>query len=454
MDLKEKVSQQESEENILAFRSYFSSQENPARSTLCTPPAVKRRRIEKNEKEPILNESVSKNQSSSAAEVPSKGIIHYPEGSDRKSYEGFMLNGVPHGIGKMTFANGAVFEGPFEKGNRIDGFGKFTGPNGVVAEGMYVNQKLHGQGEVVLTNGNSIKGCFVEGNLPKGTITYSKGLNYERYIGSLNCFKPHGFGGLRYADGSILKGTFENGSEHGSGTLTRLDGATTVGTWVRGKLHGKAATSYPAGCFIREIKGVYVDGILEKGTVVYSKKSVFKRYEGFLKGKFPHGVGQMVYANGDFYRGEFVNGVRHGTGQEKKRSGEVYTGAWVNGEASGKGLRVLSNGARLEGIFRKGLLSDGLISYPQGSMYKFYRGTLKNGLADGRGIRVYSDGRAYDGMFKKGVPHGQGKLLNGDGSVEYEGPFENGSYNRSRRSVQAPAAPRAPLTPFPDFSLF
>ena len=36
------------------------------------------------------------------------------------------------------------------------------------------------------------------------------------------------------------------------------------------------------------------------------------RYKGPVRAQVPHGIGKLIWPNGDFYQGEFRNGKRHG----------------------------------------------------------------------------------------------------------------------------------------------
>jgi len=44
-----------------------------------------------------------------------------------------------------------------------------------------------------------------------------------------------------------------------------------------------------------------------------------------------HGQGKYSYANGDVYRGEFLNDLPHGHGVYVLANGNVYSGNWENG---------------------------------------------------------------------------------------------------------------------------
>ena len=54
-------------------------------------------------------------------------------------------------------------------------------------------------------------------------------------------------------------------------------------------------------------------------------------YSGQVKEKTMNGKGRLVYANGDIYQGDWVNGKAAGQGTfVDKKNQTIYEGAWVN----------------------------------------------------------------------------------------------------------------------------
>lgn len=98
---------------------------------------------------------------------------------------------------------------------------------------------------------------------------------------------------------------------------------------------------------------------------------------GSFERNFPHGQCFSLYANGDYFLGEFMNG--------QKLYGMMYMA----------GLR------------------------------RFYDGTFQGGLPEGAGRYRFDDGREYKGEFKSGKPEGKGKFAWPNGNT-YEGDFKNG----------------------------
>ena len=123
-------------------------------------------------------------------------------------YEGTWKGGLRHGIGTMTWPDGATFTGKWEY-NYACGKGKFVHADGDVYEGSWLNSKANGFG--VYTN---IKGSRYEGQWKDDQ---QDGQGYEirpeggSYRGSYLQGKKHGKGKYVYADGSKYDGEwFEN----------------------------------------------------------------------------------------------------------------------------------------------------------------------------------------------------------------------------------------------------
>jgi len=143
-----------------------------------------------------------------------KGKIIYKKGDyhgEGVVYEGDIVNGVPHGKGKMIYTNGKIYEGDFVN-DREKGKCKVTFPNGDIFEGEY--DVTPGVGKYIYKNGDIWEGKAFSGG-------------------------PHGKGKMRYADGSIYEGEMEDGKKQGKGTMTYPDGRVEKGKWKDDKFKGK-----------------------------------------------------------------------------------------------------------------------------------------------------------------------------------------------------------------------
>ena len=83
----------------------------------------------------------------------------------------------------------------------------------------------------------------------------------------------------------------------------------------------------------------------------YSDKSVFKGQ--ISANNVPDGIGRLELDNGDYYEGEFKDGMFEGRGRLKMAEGKLYEGEWRMNMREGKGREVWSDGKIYEGEFKK-----------------------------------------------------------------------------------------------------
>jgi hypothetical protein len=101
-------------------------------------------------------------------------------------YEGDVVNGKPHGRGKMKYSDGDVYEGDWKNGER------------------------HGKGTYKWTDGRV-------------------------YVGDCKDDLRSGKGVMTYANGDIYDGDWKDGKKHGKGSFTTKNGDVKTGDWFNGK---------------------------------------------------------------------------------------------------------------------------------------------------------------------------------------------------------------------------
>lgn len=114
-----------------------------------------------------------KRHSTSSYEVPIEqlseyGTVKYPNGA---IYNGFILNGHPHGKGERIFKTGDWLKGEFKYGIFIQGTGKLTDICGkgtnyegeIKGTSPYKGVKFHGRGKMTYPNGDVIIVNFFNG---------------------------------------------------------------------------------------------------------------------------------------------------------------------------------------------------------------------------------------------------------------------------------------------------
>jgi hypothetical protein len=107
----------------------------------------------------------------------------------------------------------------------------------------------------------------------------------------------------------------------------------------------------------------------------------------WLDGKLHGPQCHIEYATGDAYSGHVVANKRHGFGIYRKADGSFYEGDWVHGVREGHGR-----------------------SFDPHCKHT-YVGAFVDGLPHGAGTITYENGSSFVGLFRDGKRHGQGKLV-------------------------------------------
>lgn len=85
--------------------------------------------------------------------------------------------------------------------------------------------------------------------------------------------------------------------------------------------------------------------------VTYSDKSTFKGQ--ISHNNVPDGIGRLELENGDFYEGEFKDGMFDGKGRLKMKDGKLYEGTWSMNMREGQGKELWLDGKSYEGSFKR-----------------------------------------------------------------------------------------------------
>lgn len=135
-----------------------------------------------------------------------------------------------------------------------------------------------------------------------------------------------------------------------------------------------------------------------------------------------NGQGQMVYPNGDVYKGSYKNGERSGPGLCKfGQTGAIYKGEWREDKPQGNGLLFTLPNEIIEARFDGYKVADGQVKILT-SNCEFYEGNFKANKRHGTGIHYYSNGDNYDGDWDQDRRVGRGRITFVDGG-RLTGPF-------------------------------
>mmetsp|Transcript_125882 Transcript_125882/g.187889 ORF Transcript_125882/g.187889 Transcript_125882/m.187889 type:complete len:549 (+) Transcript_125882:152-1798(+) len=195
-----------------------------------------------------------------------KVYFSWPNGA---TYDGMVLKGKKHGRGVHTWADGRVYSGHFENGKE-SGFGTLTHPDGVkyrgqfkqgvkegygimlwktrTYDGEWINNKPHGQGRVVWSNGATYTGQFFEGKYHGlGVYVWATG---KKFVGRWEHGVKNGHGLYQWPTGKKYDGEYKNGLKDGYGRMTWPDGQSYCGGFERNKRSGRGVQTAADGSMV------------------------------------------------------------------------------------------------------------------------------------------------------------------------------------------------------------
>ncbi len=224
-----------------------------------------------------------------------------------------------------------------------------------------------------------------------------------------DCF--NGSGSFRFSNGDLYSGEYKNGSQVGTGVYKWNNGDVYTGNFYNGYFDGYGLLKYASG---QIDEGIWKNGVLvnnyEKPKTnelksASSKNSglIINKQEpelvGCISGNCIDGYGIYNFNNGDYYKGDYVNGYRTGKGYYKWSNGNQYEGDFLYNTQNGKGIFVWNNG-------------------------DVYGGDFVNNALQGFGIYLFKNGDKYEGDWVSGVRQGQGKFTFASGIIK-EGKWSN-----------------------------
>lgn len=160
----------------------------------------------------------------------------------------------------------------------------------------------------------------------------------------------------------------------------------------------------------------YLTEKFKKDSYVYACGS---EYKGGFKDFKRDGDGKFVFSDNSVYEGMFFNGTRHGFGTLVAFAC-CYKGYWDTDAMHGLGQLKCSNGTNVEGVWTKGNLKSGKLSFNGGE----YSGYMNQYGFNGRGTLTSKTGEVKKGIWVLGKLEGPGEHLFGDGTL-LTGNFKN-----------------------------
>lgn len=241
---------------------------------------------------------------------------------------------------KLTFNDGSIYEGPLLNGAK-HGVGKTTFDFGGWIEVNYVDGIAHGTGEEVISDDIKFIGVWENGKKVSGTW-YKEGEEYPfwpcpvtfdtdgkkvsfEHVYCKPGFKqvfvdlttegfsvPDGNSSHQFSDGSVYDGDWVDNAMHGQGKMTLTSGRIYEGSWDNGLPHGTGIDNVPA-----DDDKLILHSHTYEGQLVYGSES---------------GIGKITFHDsGDIYEGDVTMGHMTGQGKLTKADGTINEGTFKDG---------------------------------------------------------------------------------------------------------------------------
>ena len=244
-------------------------------------------------------------------------------------------------------------------------------PGGSVFTGYSINNVIYGERED--PNGFKIEG-------------YVNGKFFE------------GDGKIYFINGDFYEGGLKDNLRYGQGTLTEVE---------------REDNNCPGQPYQPITDGLWDDGFIEGTTNgissscdLYSYRGSFDKVTGNK-----HGYGELIWSNGNSYKGYFIDDMMHGYGINIRNDGS-YRGYYEFDKKNGYGEAIYSDG-----------------SYTN-SLYDTYKGEWKDNMHSGVGTLFNKGKLVFIGNFLKNLRFGQGVLIDNyeDDNEEYiaSGQWDDG----------------------------
>lgn len=243
-------------------------------------------------------------------------------------YEGEFLNDERSGEG-IEYIEGSLYtyKGSWLK-NQKNGFGEIITNEGTSYIGYFENGEIKGEGIKTNSNGDIIKGVWINNDLPSGESCSYIGQNGQKYYGEIVNGKFEGYGTFIDSNGTKYEGTFIENQRTGFGQQIYSDGSVYTGYYYGNQRNKEGIFEFSNGYTYEGgfLNGVfYGNGFLtaeenEEITVIASSEwdgiSVPKNSETFttfgdesvLASSILPRSGKILFSNGDMWEGYMVQG--------------------------------------------------------------------------------------------------------------------------------------------------
>ena len=244
---------------------------------------------------------------------------------------------------------------------------------------------------------NSINPMATRISMPVNIMNIKKAKTFEEPI-------------IQFHNGDIYKGYWNTKNQRdGFGININPIGEIYMGIWENDQIGNYGAFFDNEGNYY---KGNWVNGKANgEGELVFFNK--VKYIGNFFVDDVPNGKGKMIsLLDGSEYEGDVVQGKKEGKGILKFKDGTIYEGEFKDDDFHGNGILKYNNGRKYEGTFKEGKMDgNGKFIWDDG---KTYIGSYVNDKKHGQGKLIYNNNKYYEGSWVNNKQHGEGTLyLNG-----------------------------------------
>ncbi len=381
--------------------------------------------------------------------VNGKGKKEYANGN---TYEGDFVNGKRQGQGTFTYANGQIYIGQFSDDLR-NGKGKFTFSDGSIYEGSFVKDNFIGHGTYISKSGSNQTGKFTVGqivDLRSNLVdTYWGKAEIVEMLGDKYEVRDLWFRTTEIVTAQRIR-PFTPPVKYEIGQKVEV---MDKGVWYKGEIIGNEV-AYNDHYRIRFEGATGRQDLSESVRFIRpgigSSNAQTPSTSKCLSGNCLNGFGKYLFANGNTYEGNFVNGRGNGKGKVVNTDGSSYVGDFVNGKMEGRGIFLSANGNTYNGMWANNVRSGegkqtvqksgeyyvgqfagdnrhgkGKVTYKNGDIYD---GDWVNGLREGQATYTFPNGSYYIGGFNKDKQHGTGKQFNKLTGITIEGTWKDGTF--------------------------
>eukprot|EP00483_Globobulimina_turgida_P000386 UN00386 len=160
---------------------------------------------------------------------------------------------------------------------------------------------------------------------------------------------------------------------------------------------GKAKVMYANG---DTFEGEYIDG-KKNGKGIYFWKEFQATYDGEWSMGIRRGNGKFTYSDGSRYEGEWDNNYRSGSGTYMFANGDSYCGEYLDGKRRGEGICSYEEDySQLIGTWKDDKFISGQWRYNDNTEWI---GSFQNNMPFGKGVFMFASGNQSHGTYDNGL---------------------------------------------------